>query len=201
MSWLNPFPSCVEEFTAEVESEFALDQPSVDPMQEFEDECLLSFRYTVDFLALDDFDDDGTLVDDVAGDTNAGSGVNRRPRSANAYPFEFGEVYKSNWCLKFLHPSVCEQTYHLSSRDRFGDFRSLFRMTLEKVDDLVSLFISNNWIYQTKHCRSEEEMHVKAELHILAVLKVLGHHSPFRTLRIDTNICASEHRFFSLFYL
>ncbi len=200
MSWSNPFPSSVEEFTAEVESEFAVDQPSVDPMQEFEDECLRSFGYSIDFLALDDFDDDGTdagtHVDDAAVNADAGSVINRRPRSANAYPFEFGDVCKSNWYFKFLHPSVRERTYHLSSRDRFGDFRSLFRMTLEKVDDLVSLFISNNWIYQTKHCRSEEEMHIKAELHILAVLKVLGHHSPFRTLRIDTNICASEHRTF-----
>ena len=130
MSWSNPFPSSVEEFTAEVESEFAVDQPSVDPMQEFEDECLRSFSYSVDFLALDDFDDDGaddrTLVNDVAGDANAGSVINRRPRSANAYPFEFGDVCKSNWYLKFLHPSVRERTYHLSSRDHFGDFRSLF---------------------------------------------------------------------------
>ena len=44
-------------------------------------------------------------------------------------------------------------------------------------------------------------MHVKAELHILGVLKVLGHHSPFRTLRSDTNICASEHRSFFHFFI
>ncbi len=97
--------------TAEVESEFALDQPSVDPMQAFEDECLRSFGYTVDFLALDDFDDDGTLVDNVAGNADAGSIVNHHPCSANAYPFKFGEVCKSNWYLKFLHPSVRERTY------------------------------------------------------------------------------------------
>ena len=64
MSWLNPFLSC-EEFTAEVESEFALDQPPVDSMQEFKDECLQSFGYTVDLVAFDDFDDNGTLVDDA----------------------------------------------------------------------------------------------------------------------------------------
>ena len=90
------------EFTAEVESEFAEDQPSVDPMQEFEDECLRSFGYTVNFLALDDFDDNRTLVKDVAGDADDGSVINRRPHSANAYPFEFGEVCKSNWYLKFV---------------------------------------------------------------------------------------------------
>ena len=60
MSWSNPFPSC-EKFIAEVESDFAY-QPPVDPMQEFEDECLQSFGYTVDLVALDDCDADGTLV-------------------------------------------------------------------------------------------------------------------------------------------
>ena len=100
MSWSNPFPSSVEEFTAEVESEFAVDQPSVDPMQEFEDECLRSFGYSVDFLSLDDFDDDGTdagtHVDDATGNTDAAFVINHHPRSANAYPFKFGDVCKSN---------------------------------------------------------------------------------------------------------
>ena len=101
------------------ESEFALDQPAVDPMQEFEDECLQSFGFTVDLVSLDDFDDNGTLVDDAGDDPDAGTGHNRYPCSANAYAFEFGDVYESNWYTKFLHPSVREQTYHLSSRDCF----------------------------------------------------------------------------------
>jgi hypothetical protein len=42
------------------------------------------------------------------------------------------------------------------------------------VDGLVSHFVNNEWIYQTKYCRLEEEMNVKAELLILGVLKVLG---------------------------
>jgi hypothetical protein len=54
------------------------------------------------------------------------------------------------------------------------------------VDDLVDRFVSNGWIYRSKQCLSEEEMYVKAELLILGVLKVLGHHSPFRTLKTDT---------------
>ena len=80
MSWLNPFPSCVKEFTAKVESEFAIDQPPVDPLQEFEDECLQSFGYTVDLIAFDDFDDDGTLVDNAAGSADAGTNHNCCPR-------------------------------------------------------------------------------------------------------------------------
>ena len=74
-----------------MESKFALDQPPVDPMQEFEDECLQSFGYTVDLVAFDDFDDNGTLVDNAAGNADAGTNHNRRLCSANAYPFEFGD--------------------------------------------------------------------------------------------------------------
>ena len=87
-----------------MESKFALDQPPVDPMQEFEDECLQSFRYTVDLVVFDDFDDDGTLVNYAAGDADAGTDHNRRSHSANAYPFEFGDVYESNQYKKILHP-------------------------------------------------------------------------------------------------
>ena len=39
-------------------------------------------------------------------------------------------------------------------------------------------------------------MYVKAELLILGVLKVIGHHAPFRTLKTDTKISASQHRSF-----
>jgi hypothetical protein len=52
-------------------------------------------------------------------------------------------------------------------------------MPLTKVDDLVTLLFENGWIYQTKHCHSEEEMWIKAKLMILGILKVLGHHAPF----------------------
>ena len=102
--------------------------------------------------------------------------------------------------MKFLHTSVRERTYYLSSRDRYGEFRSLFRMPLKKIDDIVSLFFENEWVHQTKHCNSYEEMKIKLELRILGVLKVLGHNAPFRTLKSDTNISTSEHRsFFKLF--
>jgi hypothetical protein len=48
----------------------------------------------------------------------------------------------------------------------------------------------------TKHCKTEEEMMVKLELLLLAVLKVLGHNALFRTLQSDTNISDKEHRDF-----
>ena len=72
---------------------------------------------------------------------------------------------------------------------------------LAKVDDLVARFVNNGWIYQSNHCRSEEEMYVKAELLILGVLKVLGHHAPFHTLKTDTKISPSRHRLFFQFFI
>ncbi|KAL3797257.1 hypothetical protein HJC23_004549 [Cyclotella cryptica] len=120
--------------------------------------------------------------------------------ASNAYEFRFGNVYEANWYRKFLEPSVHERTYHLSSRDRFGDFRCLFRLPLTKADELVSRFVENGWVYETKHCKSEEEMYVRTELFILGALKVLASHAPFSTLKVDTEISFEEHRkFFHLF--
>ena len=69
------------------------------------------------------------------------------------------------------------------------------------MDDLVARFVSNGWIYRSKHCLSEEEMYVKAELLILGVLKVLGHHDPFRTLKTDTKISPPHHCSFFHFFI
>ena len=44
-------------------------------------------------------------------------------------------------------------------------------------------------------------MYVKAELLILGVLKALGHHSPFRTLKTDTKISPLHHRSFFHFFI
>jgi len=67
----------------------------------------------------------------------------RKERVPNAYPYQFGRVFEANWFLKFLAPNLRERTYYLSSRDRYGKFRSLFRMTLDKIDDLVSIYTEN----------------------------------------------------------
>ena len=61
----------------------------------------------------DDNDDDGVSWDDDKEERHR----ERKERSPNAYDCEFGDVYAANWYLKFLHPSVREQTYYLSSRD------------------------------------------------------------------------------------
>ena len=106
MLWSNPFPSAVKEFTTEVESEFAFNQPAVDPMQECKNECLQSFCFTADLVALDDFDDNDALVDNSGDEPDSVTNHNCRSRAGNGYAFEFGNVHKSNRYAKFLHPSV-----------------------------------------------------------------------------------------------
>ena len=167
----------VDAYTSEIEAEF-LRPSQLCHTESGEDE--------------DNNDDDGVSWDNDEEERHH----EWKERSPNAYDYEFGDVYAVNWYLKFLHPSVREWMYYLSSHDWYGEFQSLFRMPLKKIDDLVSLYIESNWVRQTKHCKSEEEMFIKLELRILGVLKVLGHNAPFRTLKSDTNISDKKHRTF-----
>ncbi len=53
-------------------------------------------------------------------------GGGQKKRSPNAFEYKFGNVYQANWYTRFLCDSVRENTYYLSQRDRYGEFRSLF---------------------------------------------------------------------------
>ena len=120
--------------------------------------------------------------DDVTDEDNGGKST-RKPRRRNDSPHVFGDVFEANWYRQFLCPEVRDRTYRLSSRDRYGDFRCLFRLPLKKVDDLVNTFLEKDWIRLSKHCRNDEQLRVKAQLLILGTLNVLGHHSPFKTVQ------------------
>ena len=61
----------------------------------------------------------------------------RKPCAPNLFEYEFGDVFDANWYRTFLRHDVREKTYILSSRDRFGEFRSIFRVPLTKVDELL----------------------------------------------------------------
>ena len=50
----------------------------------------------------------------------------RRLRLPNKYPYQFGQVMKSNWYRKFLHPDVRNKTRRLSSCNWWSEFRSYF---------------------------------------------------------------------------
>jgi hypothetical protein len=167
----------VDNYTSKVEAEF------ISPLQNYDAE--------------EDSDNEESNECDISwGKDEQERDRGRKERSPNAYQYVFGNVYESNWYNKFLEPSVREWAYYLSSRDRYREFRSLFRMPLKKIDDLVSLFLKNGWVHQTKHCKSKDKMMTKLELRILDLLKVLGHNAPFRTLKSDTNILDKEHRNF-----
>ncbi len=175
----------VDAYTEGVEAEFAAEFSIDNYTAAVEAEFLQAFFNN-------DEDADESIADDEAG--------GRKKRSPNAFEYKFGNVYEANWYKRFLCDSVRERTYYLSQRDRYGEFRSLFRMPLTKIDDIVSLFIEKGWVYQTKHCKCEKEMTIKLELRILGALKVIGHNAPFRTLQSDTNISDKEHRnFFKTF--
>ena len=119
-----------------------------------------------------------------------------RSRLPNEYPYQFGQVMKSNWYLKFLHPDVRNKTRSLSSRNRWSDFRSYFRVTLDKVDELTYLFIDRGWCTPSKRDTNNEVFFVKTQLHILGSLNVLGNHTPFRQLGTNTELSAEDHRLF-----
>jgi len=112
------------------------------------------------------------------------------------FPYQFGQVMKSSWYLKFLHPGICYKTRRLSSRNRWSDFRSYFRVTLEKVDELTYLFLDRGWCTPSKRGIDEEVFFVKTQLQILGSLNVLGNHTPFRHLRTNTELSAVDHRLF-----
>jgi hypothetical protein len=171
----------VDAYTEAVEAEFAA---------EF---SINNYTAAVEAEFLQTFFDDDEDTDDSIDDDEAGGGETRSP---NAFEYRFGDVYKANWYTRFLDESVREKTYYLSQRDRYGEFRSLFRMLLQKIDDILSLFVEKEWVYQTKHCKCEKEMIIRLELQILGVLKVIGHNAPFQTLQSDTNISDKEHRLF-----
>ena len=121
-----------------------------DPLKLFEDECLLNLDFhsnVNEFDLVNDMNDFDLTEDDSAHERHHDPSNERRTRSVNAYSFEFGNVRESNLYKNFLHPNSRECAYHLSSRDCSGDFRSLFLLTLEKIYDLVSPFMSENWVY------------------------------------------------------
>jgi hypothetical protein len=83
------------------------------------------------------------------------------------------------------------------SLDPKSEFRTWFRMPLYKVGNLVERFISEGWVYLSRHCRFAEQLKKRTELMILGLLAVLaGTVQSFRQLPILTNSCATEHSYF-----
>ena len=155
-------------------------------------------------IILDDnyLDDSTTIYNDWNDELSRGK--HEEPtawrRSRNLYPYEFGNVEDANRYKKFLQSSVSDKTYHLSSLNRYGDFRTHICVPLTKVDELIDFFLTRGWIGYSQHSQNERDLYIKTQLLILKCLNILGRHITVCALNISINIITSEHRkFFHVF--
>ena len=110
-------------------------------------------------------------------------------------------VKLSSWYRNFLWPGMTRDlTHELSTSDRYGEFRSLFRMPLLKVEELTDIFISRGYIKVPRSHRFRAEFCERSELLVMLALYRLGNGNSFRQLRSMCHISVSEIRlFFSVF--
>jgi hypothetical protein len=146
-----------------------------------------------DDLHLDDLDDEYNVTTD---------NQQKRVRGNWRDGFEFGNLFDSCWYRKFLASDrdgvegTRSRTRRLSGRDRQGIFRSTFRLPLAKVESLALLMINKNIIFPTRRIKTAVAMQIKAELHVLGALCILGHGLPFGVISAYSNISKEEHRLF-----
>jgi len=116
--------------------------------------------------------------------------------------YQFGNISNSCWYAKFLMPDKDgvegsrNKTRRISGRDRQGVFRATFRLTLEKVEKLAQLMIDNEIIIPTRRNNKPFDVQIKAELHVMGALCVLGHGLPFSVISTYSNISKEEHCLF-----
>ena len=123
----------------------------------------------------------------------------KRPRMPNRYAYVFGDPLESNYYQQFLSPAVRERTYE-ESNNRWSDFRSHFRLTLEEIDTITTMFLDRGWVQPTKRCQDRHVLYVRTQLLVMSALEHLASRKPFRQFKIQTNLCNNDHRlFFDLF--
>ena len=83
-------------------------------------------------------------------------------------------------------------THELSRSDRFGEFRSLFQMNLEKMEELTDILIRRGYIQQPRTLKFREEFRERSELFVLTALFRLGNGNSFRQCCSNTYISVSE---------
>ena len=169
------------------------------------------FRKSFGFKSLFDFNDDGDSLllggyhDNDSCSFSVESYVRKRQRRrkkrrANRI-YRKQSVLLSPWYINFLRPGFTrDMTHELSSSDRFGEFRSLFRMKLEKVEELTNILIQRGYIVEPRSLRFRDEFRERSELLVLTALYRLGSGNSYRHCRSNTYISVSEIRkFFNLF--
>jgi hypothetical protein len=92
-------------------------------------------------------------------------------------------------------------THQLSSSDHFGEFRSLFRIALSKVEALTDIFINQGYIQEPRLLKFQEEFREPAELFVMSVLYRLGTDNSFCTCQSLCNISVSKIRLFFFVFI
>jgi hypothetical protein len=111
----------------------------------------------------------------------------RKRRGSRMYRKE--SVLLSPWYVNFLRPGVTrELTHELSSSDRFGEFRSLFRMKLEKVEELTNILVERDFITVPRSLKFRHEFRERSELLVMTALFRLGNGNSYRQCRSNTYI-------------
>ena len=125
----------------------------------------------------------------------------RRKRRSNRV-YRKQSVLFSPWYVNFLRPGFTRDlTHELSSSDRFGEFRSLFRMRLDKVEELTTILIDRGYIKEPRSLQFRAEFRERSELLVMTALFRLGSGNSFRQCRSNTYISVSEIRKFFIVFL
>jgi hypothetical protein len=103
--------------------------------------------------------------------------LRHKQRSPNCL-YRKESILLSSWYKYFLRPGLTRDlTHELSTSDRFGEFQSLFRMPLLKVEELTDLFIFWGYIKVPRLLRFQEEFRERSELLVMSALYRLGNGS------------------------
>ena len=154
------------------------------------------------------YDDD----DDEGGGKKSKKNNNKKKRKVHAprsYHYKIGNLKASPYYTDFLSDSVIrvpgasdctvrELTRKISLRQK-STFRSWFRMPLYKVEQLASRLVIEKVLTLSHHCRTEEQLKLKAELLVMGSLAILGGaYTTFKQIPTLTKICETEHSKFFL---
>jgi hypothetical protein len=172
-------------------------------MEDFMDEFIQEILNTPIESDAEDADDEDAqseldkwdLYDGGEEDANHQHESTGRRGVPNRFKYKFGNYLESNYYNKFLHEDVRQETYVRSQNCR-STFRSHFRVPLVFVDHLTDMFISREWVKKTKRCRTDHQLYVRTQLHIMCALEHLGNRKPLSQFETATNISSDQHRLF-----
>ena len=185
---------CVEasDFTLQFEEELERELASEASLNSSE----LFLNASPPFFDNDDLELCNIDEDDEANNDDDKDSQLKRGRGKCREGYTLGNLFHSCWYTKFLAPDSRSRTRRMSGRDNQGVFRATFRLPLDKVERLANLMIDKRIIGPTRRIKTAIAVQVKAELHVLGALCILGHGLPFQVISSNSNISKEEHRLF-----